>query len=340
MSDSCELCLGCDVETISVIANSQGLSVLTLWHKLLRYHRNGFILGACSRPESLSDSELRDRGILFDSTYTLYDIKEVDGIRLLLVRNPAGNHKEWDGDWSDESKLWTHRLKYKLKYIKENDNLFWVEMNDFCNIFRFIYVCKWFDYRSHWKALMFRGQWIRFLKIEDTPIVKDEDDDLNESSTESQCKPNDYGTCGGLPSSQEGAECSPENNPYYSLEIFNFTELHASLRQTKNESEECPLIIHPAGIYILRNDDTLEFHRHKVLSGESLIAGSGIARSDILISLEAFLPPGRYVILIALLRLGLEGNFELSLRSDQEIASSQIWPPPMIDIPHNYSEKA
>lgn len=38
--------------------------------------------------------------------YSVISAKEVKGNRLLCLRNPWGNY-EWEGDWSDKSKLWT-----------------------------------------------------------------------------------------------------------------------------------------------------------------------------------------------------------------------------------------
>ena len=60
------------------------------------------------------DKEIQDMGIVFDSAYTIYDVKKVNGHRLLKLRNPPGDHDEWKGDWSDKSPLWTKKLKKKL----------------------------------------------------------------------------------------------------------------------------------------------------------------------------------------------------------------------------------
>jgi calpain-15 len=38
--------------------------------------------------------------------YSVIAAKEVKGHKLLNIRNPWGGF-EWDGDWSDQSPLWT-----------------------------------------------------------------------------------------------------------------------------------------------------------------------------------------------------------------------------------------
>jgi hypothetical protein len=57
---------------------------------------------------------------------SLQDVQLVDDVQLLRLRNPWG-HKEWNGDWSDKSPLWTRRMKAKLasSYVDEEDGAFW-----------------------------------------------------------------------------------------------------------------------------------------------------------------------------------------------------------------------
>ena len=46
----------------------------------------------------------------------LFQVREVDGHKLLQIRNPWANDVEWNGPWSDFSPEWTDRMKHKLKY--------------------------------------------------------------------------------------------------------------------------------------------------------------------------------------------------------------------------------
>ena len=55
-------------------------------------------------------------------------------IKLLKIRNPWGEH-EWNGDWSDQSDLWTDELKKACKYIDADDGTFWMNFQDFQKCF-------------------------------------------------------------------------------------------------------------------------------------------------------------------------------------------------------------
>ena len=46
-----------------------------------------------------ADKELQDTGIVFGAVYTVLRVVEIEGHRLIQLRNPPGNHGEWQGDW-------------------------------------------------------------------------------------------------------------------------------------------------------------------------------------------------------------------------------------------------
>ena len=46
------------------------------------------------------------KGIVLHHAYSVMDAREIDGKRLLKVRNPWGE-SEWTGAWSDGSEEWT-----------------------------------------------------------------------------------------------------------------------------------------------------------------------------------------------------------------------------------------
>ncbi|OJJ45435.1 hypothetical protein ASPZODRAFT_2109961 [Penicilliopsis zonata CBS 506.65] len=72
----------------------------------------------------------RDRkGISEDHSYSIMDVKEVDGLRLLRLRNPWGK-KEWNGPWSDGSEQWTPYWMEKLNHKFGNDGFFWISYDD------------------------------------------------------------------------------------------------------------------------------------------------------------------------------------------------------------------
>jgi hypothetical protein len=46
-------------------------------------------------------------------------VREVDGHKLVQIRNPWANEVEWNGPWSDSSPEWSDRMKHKLKHIPQ-----------------------------------------------------------------------------------------------------------------------------------------------------------------------------------------------------------------------------
>ncbi|GIK06975.1 hypothetical protein Aspvir_002628 [Aspergillus viridinutans] len=69
------------------------------------------------------------RGISENHSYSIMDAKEVDGRRLLRLRNPWGK-KEWTGAWSDGSEQWTPEWMQKLDHKFGNDGFFWISYED------------------------------------------------------------------------------------------------------------------------------------------------------------------------------------------------------------------
>lgn len=47
------------------------------------------------------------------------------------MRNPQGS-REWQGDWSDHSPLWTKQLKNELNWSDADDGIFWIRIDDYC----------------------------------------------------------------------------------------------------------------------------------------------------------------------------------------------------------------
>ncbi|XP_043806864.1 calpain-type cysteine protease DEK1 isoform X2 [Manihot esculenta] len=82
-----------------------------LW--LLRFKQEGFLLGAGS--PSGSDVHISSSGIVQGHAYSLLQVREVDGHKLVQIHNPWANEVEWNGPWSDSSPEWTDRMKHKLK---------------------------------------------------------------------------------------------------------------------------------------------------------------------------------------------------------------------------------
>ena len=105
---------GGESEAISISQSSRGSNKQLFWTKLIKYRRNKYLLGASTVSSDSADREILDSGLVFGACYTILQIFEFDGLKLLQLRNPPGDHGEWKGDWGDDSPLWTRRMKSKI----------------------------------------------------------------------------------------------------------------------------------------------------------------------------------------------------------------------------------
>ncbi|EDU49438.1 calpain-B [Pyrenophora tritici-repentis Pt-1C-BFP] len=69
------------------------------------------------------------KGIQEKHAYSIMEAREVDGQRLLKLRNPWGR-SEWTGRWSDGSEEWTPEWMKKLNHKFGDDGVFWISYQD------------------------------------------------------------------------------------------------------------------------------------------------------------------------------------------------------------------
>ncbi|KAJ4396121.1 hypothetical protein N0V93_000338 [Gnomoniopsis smithogilvyi] len=69
------------------------------------------------------------KGIVELHAYSVLKAREIDGVRLVLLKNPWGKH-EWKGPWSDGSKEWTAEWLQKLDHKFGDDGSFWISYDD------------------------------------------------------------------------------------------------------------------------------------------------------------------------------------------------------------------
>ena len=72
--------------------------------------------------------------IQYEWTFCLFmAVHDINGntVRLVKLRNPWGSG-EWNGDWSDQSPLWTEELRSQVGFDgSRDDGIFWMDFNDF-----------------------------------------------------------------------------------------------------------------------------------------------------------------------------------------------------------------
>jgi hypothetical protein len=77
------------------------------WEKLVQLNKIGSLLGVGSPENPLGDSAINQSGIVQGHAYAVLDAQEVDGFKLVKLRNPHGRTgAEWRGDWSDTCPNW------------------------------------------------------------------------------------------------------------------------------------------------------------------------------------------------------------------------------------------
>ncbi|EMC95792.1 hypothetical protein BAUCODRAFT_70903, partial [Baudoinia panamericana UAMH 10762] len=114
------------------------------WREQLSQVNVKYLFGGGSKASS-------SKGVIGGHAYAVLDKWESEDkkLKLLKLRNPWG-HQEWEGDWSDGSKLWTADMITKLKHEFGNDGVFWMSYKDFLKHFPCINRVRLFD--KTWKV--------------------------------------------------------------------------------------------------------------------------------------------------------------------------------------------
>ncbi|KAL2148713.1 hypothetical protein VTH82DRAFT_1860 [Thermothelomyces myriococcoides] len=102
------------------------------WSELLRVNQD-FLFGCSTGLWGLGFGERR--GIQEGHAYSIMRAVEIDGERLLLLKNPWGK-VEWTGPWSDGSKEWTPEWLQKLNHRFGDDGVFWISYKDLLRKFQ------------------------------------------------------------------------------------------------------------------------------------------------------------------------------------------------------------
>lgn len=148
------------VEILRVDEDPEFKDKSNLWKKLIHYTKESFLMG-CAIEDSSSRSEQENGyGLLANHAYSIIDCQEVQGHKLMRIRNPWGKG-EWKGAWSDGSKEWTPALKKHFQFEFGNDGTFFMRFEDFIKFYNRVHVlCLLTDDQGEiWHKQVLKGQW-------------------------------------------------------------------------------------------------------------------------------------------------------------------------------------
>jgi len=98
----------------------------------------------CASITSSSGEVQRTDGLVEGHAYSVIELVEVEGVKLVQIRNPWGNSFEWNGNWSDNSPLWKDNpeIRKQVELSVEADGIFFMESCDFMNKFQEVGVLE------------------------------------------------------------------------------------------------------------------------------------------------------------------------------------------------------
>ena len=113
-----------------------------LFQMLQECDRENFMMSADIRGRSAREFK-REDGLVEGHAYALLHVLEVQGLRLVCLRNPWGGSVEWNGAWSDGDIKWRQypNVAARLRPCFGDDGMFWMPFEDFERIYSSVVVC-------------------------------------------------------------------------------------------------------------------------------------------------------------------------------------------------------
>ncbi|KAG1687433.1 Calpain-7 [Nymphon striatum] len=115
-----------------------------VFRKIIERHNKGDVLVTLATGE-LPELEAERAGLVPTHAYAMLDIKEVNGKRLLLLKNPW-SHLRWKGNFSERDTVnWTRAMKEAVRYdpksAQQFDNgVFWIDYESVIQFYDVFYM--------------------------------------------------------------------------------------------------------------------------------------------------------------------------------------------------------
>ena len=148
-------CESIPLQVSSLQSPEDELETDLIWAQLLSSRNAGFLMGAsCGGGNmQIEEEEYKLVGLRPRHAYSVLDVQDLSGIKLVRLRNPWG-HFSWKGSWSDKSDIWTPELRESLLPHGDDDGVFWIAFEDMLKYFDCIDICK---VRRGWNEVRVTG---------------------------------------------------------------------------------------------------------------------------------------------------------------------------------------
>ena len=77
---------GCYSEELFILQETLGAKKVSFWEKMLTFKKNGFLMGCGSIKAQVAGNRLLESGLVFGAVYVIFEVREVDGHRLLRLK--------------------------------------------------------------------------------------------------------------------------------------------------------------------------------------------------------------------------------------------------------------
>lgn len=145
-----------------------------IWKVIEKGLRRGDLMG-CSITAAPNQIEAKgEMGLVKGHAYSVTKATTVNyhgrDVRLVRVRNPWGNEREWEGDWGDKSSQWkglSESEKSQMNLNFADDGEFWMSFDDFTRYFHKLEICHLGPDSAKstgdhgWEGRVEKGSWIR-----------------------------------------------------------------------------------------------------------------------------------------------------------------------------------